>query len=196
MKSQNSYGIRLSVRTGQTPIGEDDKEGLLIRTISTQGELNEAEQINIQTAVEWTLKRRWEARHILSETFVRELHKRMYGDVWRWAGEFRPTNKNIGVDKFEIPVRLKQLLDDAQLWLENKTFPPDETAIRFKHRIVSIHCFANGNGRHSRLFADVIATHIFNEKVFSWNGDRSRYLQSLKKADLGDITALISFARS
>jgi Fic-DOC domain mobile mystery protein B len=189
-------GLEYQYAPGQTPIDEDEKEALLIRTISTQGELNEAEQINIQTAVEWTLKRRWDAPDILSEAFVRELHKRMYGDVWRWAGEFRQTNKNIGVDKFEIPVLLKQLLDDTQFWIGKKTYAPDETAIRFKHRIVSIHCFPNGNGRHSRLIADVIATHIFNEKVFSWNGGRSHYLQSLRQADQGDITALIAFARS
>jgi Fic-DOC domain mobile mystery protein B len=197
-------GINYQYTPGQTPIDEDEKEGLLIRSISTLGELNEAEQLNIQTAVEWTLRRRFEARDIFSETFVRELHKRMYRDVWRWAGEFRQTDKNIGVDKFDIPIHLKQLLDDAQFWLANNTYPPDETAIRIKHRIVSIHCFANGNGRHSRLIADVISSHIFGAKVFSWSARelaakseaRSRYLQSLKQADLGDMTALLAFARS
>ena len=197
-------GINFQYAPGQTPIDEDEKEGLLIRSISTLAELNEAEQLNIQTALEWTLKRKFEVRDIFSETFVRELHKRMYREVWRWAGEFRQTNKNIGVDKFEIPVHLKQLIDDGQYWHANKTYSPDETAIRFKHRIVSIHCFPNGNGRHSRLMADVISRHIFKEKVFSWSGgefmtksvDRSRYLQSLKQADQGDVSALLAFARS
>jgi Fic-DOC domain mobile mystery protein B len=197
-------GLEITYLPGQTPLDEDEKEGLLIRSISTVAELNEAEQLNIQTAIEWTLKRRFQSRDIFSETFVQELHKRMYREVWRWAGEFRKTDKNIGVDKFDIPVRLRQLLDDGQFWLADKTFPPDESAIRFKHRIVSVHCFPNGNGRHSRLMADVIASHVFGNRVFSWsekdlgrNSDaRSLYLQALKKADSGDLTALLEFARS
>jgi Fic-DOC domain mobile mystery protein B len=197
-------GIEYQYSSGQTPIDEDEKEGLLIRSISTLAELNQAEQINIQAAIEWTLKRRFEARDILTETFVRELHKRMYRDVWRWAGEFRKTDKNIGVDKLTIPIHLKQLLDDGQFWFGNKTYEGDETAIRFKHRIVSIHCFPNGNGRHSRLIADVISSQIFGARVFSWSSkdfltkdeSRTRYLNALRQADLGDITDLLRFARS
>jgi len=197
-------GLEISYIKGQTPLDEEEKEGLLIRSISTVGELNEAEQLNIQSAVEWTMKKKFQSRDIFSETFVRELHKRMYRDVWKWAGEFRKTDKNIGVNKLEIPVSLRQLLDDGRYWLENKTFPPDETAIRFKHQLVFIHCFPNGNGRHSRLMADVIASHIFGNKVFPWkekdlggkNDSRSIYLRALYEADQGNIQPLLEFARS
>lgn len=189
-------GLVFENASGQTPLDEDEKEELMLRSISTMAELNEAEQLNIQQAVEWTLRRKLKAPDILTEKFVRDLHKRMYGDVWKWAGTFRQTNKNIGVDKEMIAVHLKQLVDDALFWIEQKTFPPDEIAIRVKYGIVSIHCFPNGNGRHSRLFGDVIVSHVFKRPVFSWgNGDRAKYLLSLNDADKGDLKPLIAFAR-
>lgn len=132
------------------------------------------------------------------------VHKRMYADVWAWAGEFRKTNKNIGIDKWQIPTVLKYLLDDIRYWHENNTYPPDEIAVRFKHRIVSIHCFPNGNGRHSRLMADIIIEKIYKQPVFSWGaanlfseGDaRAAYLKAVKAADQGDYSLLLAFARS
>jgi Fic-DOC domain mobile mystery protein B len=196
-------GLDLTYEPGQTPLDEDEKEGLLIPSITTRGQLNEAEQLNIEEAITWTLRKKFKPLEILSEEFIRELHKQMYGDVWRWAGDFRKTNKNIGVDKFQIGIELKKLLDDAKYWLENKTYSEDEFAVRFKHRIVSIHCFPNGNGRHSRLIADVIVSQVFGRKVFTWgrtnlvdvSNARKTYLQALKKADSGDLASLIEFAR-
>ncbi|MBC8033586.1 MAG: mobile mystery protein B, partial [Chitinophagaceae bacterium] len=140
---------------------------------------------------------------ILTEQFVIELHKRMYGEVWEWAGQFRTTNKNIGVDKYQIGTELRALLDDCAYWIKNKIFPEDEIAVRFKHRIVSIHCFANGNGRHSRLIADVIIEKLFGKPVFSWGSQnliqsgafRASYLAALREADKSYIAPLIHFAR-
>ncbi len=197
-------GLDLVYGKGQTPLDEDEKEGLLIKTISTKGELDEAEQLNIEQAIEWTLRKKFSADDILNEIFIRELHKQMYRDVWRWAGDLRKTNKNIGVDKYQVPVALRQLIDDCKSWITNKIFAPDEIAVQFKHRLVSIHCFPNGNGRHSRLIADVIASHVFGRKVFSWGRnnlvedgeDREQYLKALKMADKGDIKPLLAFARS
>lgn len=189
---------------GQTPLDEDEKEGLLIPTIATRGELDEFEQQNIEQAVQWTLGRSFTQDSILTEAFIKTLHKRMYANVWKWAGEFRKTNKNIGVDKWQVPTQLRQLLDDAQFWIENETYPPDEIAVRFKHKLVSIHCFANGNGRHSRLMADIIIEKIYRLPVFSWGaanliqqGDtRREYISAIKAADGGDIGALLAFARA
>lgn len=197
-------GLDLEYREGQTPLDEDEKEGLRIETISTRQELDEFEQLNIEQAVEWSVKRSLKAETILTADFIRKLHKRMYGDVWTWAGEFRKTNKNIGTDKWQIPTQLKLLLDDVSFWIRNNTYLPDEVAVRFKHRIVSIHCFPNGNGRHSRLMADIIAEKIFKQPVFTWgainfiNTDNARaaYLSAIKIADKGDIGPLINFARS
>ncbi|MEN9599022.1 MAG: hypothetical protein RL596_1333 [Bacteroidota bacterium] len=197
-------GLDLDYIDGQTPINEEEKDGLLIPTIATRGELDEFEQQNIEQAVQWTLGRSFKPEVIFTEDFIRTVHKRMYADVWAWAGEFRKTNKNIGVDKWQIPSDLTYLLDDAKYWHKNNTYPPEEIAVRFKHRIVSIHCFANGNGRHSRLMADIIIEKIFKQPVFSWGaanlfseGDtRTAYLKAVKTADKGDYSLLLAFARS
>lgn len=188
---------------GQTPLDEDEKEGLLIPTIATRSELDEFEQLNIEDAMQWTLMRNFKQQDIFSEAFVKEVHKRMYGKVWAWAGEFRKTNKNIGVDKWQIGPALRSLLDDVHYWTLNQTYAADEIAIRFKHRIVSIHCFANGNGRHSRLMADIIVEKIFKREVFSWNASnllkgaaRKTYLEAVRAADAGDYQLLLAFARS
>ena len=197
-------GLNLEYSNGQTPLDEDEKEGLLIPTITTRAELDEFEQLNIQEAQDWIRKRKFKKETILTEQFVKELHRRMYSDVWKWAGEFRRTNKNIGVDKLEIGIQVKNLLDDCLFWIENKTYPEDEIAIRFKHRIVSIHCFSNGNGRHSRLMAEIIIKHIFGKPIFTWysrnltvvDDPRKEYLDALKEADAGNILPLVKFART
>ena len=128
----------------------------------------------------------------------------MYAEVWAWAGEFRKTNKNIGIGKWQIPTELRYLLDVVRYWHENSTYPPDEIEVRFKHGIVSIHCFANGNGRHSRLMADIIIEKIYKLPVFTWGaanlsseGDApAAYLRAVKAADKGDYSQPLAFARS
>lgn len=197
-------GLDLDYIDGQTPLDEEEKDGLLIPAIATRGELDEFEQQNIEQAVQWTLGRSFKPDVIFTEAFICTVHKRMYADVWAWAGEFRKTNKNIGVDKWQISTELKYLLDDAKYWHENNTYPPDEIAIRFKHHIVSIHCFANGNGRHSRLMADIIIEKIYKQPVFSWGAGnfysegntRTAYLKAVKAADMGEYSLLVAFARS
>jgi Fic-DOC domain mobile mystery protein B len=197
-------GLDLIYNDGQTPLDEDEKEGLLIKSIATRGELDEFEQQNIEDAIQWSLTRKFKSEQILSASFIQELHKRMYKNVWRWAGEYRKTNKNIGIDKLEIPVALRSLIDDASYWLENNVYEPDEFALRFKHRLVSIHCFPNGNGRHSRMIADIIIEKIYQLPVFSWgsksladeNDSRKKYLIAIRKADKGDFELLLKFARA
>jgi Fic-DOC domain mobile mystery protein B len=197
-------GLVIDYIDGQTPLDEEEKDGLLIPTIATCGELDEFEQQNIEQAVQWSMGRSYKSEIIFTEEFIRTVHKRMYINVWKWAGEFRKTNKNIGVDQWQIPTNLKYLLDDARYWHENSTYPPDEIALRFKHRIVSIHCFPNGNGMHSRLMADIIIEKIYKQPVFSWGttnifseeDSRTAYLKAVKTADIGDYSLLLSFARS
>tara|TARA_R110002072_G_scaffold95197_27_gene209932 strand:- start:5022 stop:5618 length:597 start_codon:yes stop_codon:yes gene_type:complete len=197
-------GLEFDYKDGQTPLDEEEKEGLKIKSITTQGELDEFEQLNIEKAVEWTIHTKFKLEKILTEKFVRDLHQRMYGDVWKWAGEFRKTEKNIGILWTQIGIELKNLLDDTKYWIENKTFPPEEIAIRFKHRIVSIHCFPNGNGRHSRMMADIIMESIFGNEIFSWhqsnmvkaNETRNQYIKALREADNGNFKELIEFAKN
>ena len=198
-------GLDFELVDGQTPLDEEEKEGLLIPTITTRGELDEFEQLNIEKAIQWTLTRKFKKEDILTEDFIKLVHKKMYGDVWAWAGEFRKTNKNIGVDRYQIAIELRKLLGDFNYWIDHGTYPPDEMAIRFKHRIVSIHCFSNGNGRHSRMMGDLIIEKVFGQSIFSWgaNADltktsdtRKEYLSAVKTADHGNINPLLKFART
>jgi len=133
---------------------------------------------------------------------VKDLHREMFGDVWIWAGEFRHSDKSIGVDWRIISVEIKKLLDNCYYWLGNKTFSEEEIAIRLSHGLVKIHPFVNGNGRHSRLIADIMMEKVFYKDIFSWgkldleamNDERSRYLAALRKADEGDYNYLLTFA--
>ena len=187
-----------------TPLDENEKVGLKSTSVSTRGELDQLEQLNIEKAIEWTIHRQFDFDRILSKEFIKKIHLRMLGDVWEWAGTFRRSNTNLGVDWTQIETELRMLLDDTRYWIDNKTYDPDEIAIRFKHRLVKTHCFPNGNGRHSRLMADILIEKGFSRKVFSWNRSylanpdetRRKYIQAIILADQGDLSPLLKFARS
>ena len=197
-------GLEIDYLDGQTPLNEEEKEGLRIPSITTREELDEFEQLNIEKAIQWTFGKKFKAEQLFSEKFIKDLHRRMYGEVWKWAGTFRTSEKNIGIKSYLISIELKQLLEDVFFWNENNTYDSEELAIRFKHRLVSIHCFANGNGRHSRLLADLIMEKLYDSNFFSWgsanlvNATKSRrnYISAIKKADKNDIQPLIAFAKS
>jgi len=197
-------GLKLKYIKGQTPLDEEEKEVIKIKTISTREELDEFEQANIEKAIEWSLKRKYSYDKILTIEFIKNLHKIMFSEVWEWAGKYRKTNKNIGVDKFTIEQELSKLLGDCKYWIEHNTYSDDEIIIRFKHRLVKIHLFPNGNGRHSRLCADILVSHALNSPFFTWGGNnitdkgktRTRYLNAIYEADEGNIQPLIDFARS
>lgn len=184
-----------------TPLDPDEAAGLLARHITTQAELNEWEQTNILEGLHWALKQG--KRDLLDEAFARELHRRMFSKTWKWAGQFRQTDKNIGVDWLQVPVQLRNLLADVKAQIEFKSFPPDELVLRFHHRLVWIHPFANGNGRHARLMADLLIKRL-GLPAFNWGGQalvsagekRQRYLDALHAADARDYQPLLRFARS
>ncbi len=176
----------------------------LIPSLATQAELNEWEYQNILEAREWALADRqikqWDP---LTEPYIRELHQRMFNNTWRWAGTYRKTERNLGVPVPQIREMLPALLGDARYWIEHGTYDLDEIAVRVHHRLVAIHPFPNGNGRHARLLADVVA--VKNGRAeFSWGrGDmiapgsvRDAYLKALRAADEGNIQDLLEFARS
>lgn len=195
-------GIAFEFQEGQTPIDESEREGLKISSISTQAELDQLEQLNIEKAIGWTIGRRLRAEKILTEAFLKMIHKRMFSEVWKWAGEFRRTDKNIGVPWYRVGTDVHQLCNDALYWVQNETYPPAEIALRFKHRLVSIHCFPNGNGRHSRIMADLLMECVFDLPVFSWRGSglvkadeqRNAYIKALRAADGGNVQPLLEFA--
>lgn len=187
---------------GATPIDPDEGEGLLLSHITNRYELDRWEQDNITEAETWAFKRK--PKDLLSLDFVIKLHKRMFGNVWKWAGEFRKRGKNIGVDWWVIGSAVKNLLEDVKIWIEENVYEPDEIAARFHHRLVSIHPFANGNGRHARLMADLLLVHVFNLPRFSWGSEnlvqtgdcRKLYIAALKAADRHDYSLLMEFVRS
>lgn len=197
-------GLNIEYLDGQTPLDEAEMEGLLIKSITTREELDEFEQQNIEKAIQWTFNKKLKREQLLSEAFIKNLHKRMYGDVWKWAGKFRNTEKNIGVKSYKISSALKQLFDDCLYWMNHNTYSDEEIAIRFKHRLVSIHCFSNGNGRHSRLMADLIIEKLFSKPFFTWGGNnlvkknsnRDKYILAVKKGDANEIHPLLDFAKS
>jgi Fic-DOC domain mobile mystery protein B len=185
-----------------TPLTAEEQRDLKLSHIAFKHELNEAEQENIARAQHWALARsvRYE---ILTEQFILELHRRMLGQVWKWAGTFRRTERNVGIDWWLIPTSLRTLLDDVKAWIEYNTYSMDEIAVRFHHRLVAIHPFANGNGRHARLMADLLILRLGGDR-FTWgraslreaSETRRRYIAALRVADSHDLIDLLAFARS
>lgn len=185
---------------GATPLTPEEREGLIPAQVTLRRELNELEQQNILEASLWVTRRR---RDPVSEAFGRNLHRRMFSQVWRWAGDNRASNKNIGCDWWEIDLQLRGVFDDAKTWIEFSSYPVDEIAVRFHHRLVAIHPFANGNGRWSRLMGDTLARRL-GQPDFSWGNSslldddatRRAYIDALRVADRHDIGPLLTFARS
>ena len=191
---------RFDLAVGATPIDPDEAAGLVPKHITTQAELNAWEEANIVSAEVWAFRRKQE---LLDEGFLRALHLKMFDQTWRWAGKFRSSNKNIGVDSHQIAVKLRDLLDNTKYQINHLAFDADEQAVRFHHQLVWIHPFPNGNGRHARMMADLLITWLGGQR-FSWgqssltaeNDNRTKYLAALRAADRASYGDLISFARS
>lgn len=186
-----------------TPLEPEEREGLLQTWITHRRDLNEAEEENIVKGAAWARSRRQRNADLLSEGFARSLHRRMFGEVWEWAGQFRQTGRNIGIEAHRIPNDLAMMFDDVKYWVDHQTYAPDEIAVRLHHRLVAIHPFPNGNGRHARLMADLLAERL-GRNPFTWGGGglhdvgelRRRYVDALRAADNHDIGPLLEFARS
>ncbi len=194
--------MMIEYEEGATPLDYEDLKGLLPTHITTRGELDFLELENINQAILWT--ERLKTTDIINIKFMCKLHEKMFSNVWKWAGKLRKTQKNIGIPYSQIQVELQTLCDDAHAWTQYKTYSPDEFAARFHHRLVFIHPFSNGNGRHARLMADLILEKHFSTKAFSWgkasltdhNKTREDYIKALKMADDHDYSLLLEFVRS
>jgi len=185
---------------GETPLDPDELAGLKFPHVTTRGELDHLEQANIEEGLQWLSRQK--RGDILSDGYVRQLHKRLFGQVWNWAGVYRLTEKNLGVDPLYISVRVRELLHDVRYWVEHDTYPPVEAAARFHHKLVAIHPFPNGNGRLSRIMADVLLEKTYGLPPIDWAGGyalqemnerRDEYIASLRAADAGDYTPLFAF---
>lgn len=195
------HRLIFDVPYGATPLDPEELDGLKLKFISTKSELDEYEQLNIIQAEMWLFARK--RKDLLTTEFTLKLHEKMFGDLWRWAGTMRTTGKNIGVDATMISVELRKLLDDVRYQIENKSYDWDELAARFHHRLVSIHVFPNGNGRHARMFADALLR-TYSQPRFTWGSNqtadsrdiRKQYITALREADKGSIAPLLEFVRS
>ena len=188
---------------GATALDPDELDGLKFKHVSVRGELDQLEQAGITEGLKWLNKQK--NPDVLSEAFVLELHKRLFGSVWKWAGIFRRTEKDIGVAPIQVATQLRQLLDDAKYWVEHDSYSPKELAARLHHKLVFIHLFANGNGRHARIMADAVLTKLLHEPAIDWAGGfsleamnerRNQYIEALRAADGHDFTALLEFVRA
>jgi Fic-DOC domain mobile mystery protein B len=185
---------------GATPLDPDEMQGLRLKHITTREQLNEVEQANIESGLAWLGRQK--RPDVLTEDFLCTLHRRLFGEVWEWAGTFRRTEKNIGVDPLQIAVRFRMLLGDARYWLENTTYAPAEAAVRFHHSLVFIHLFPNGNGRHARIAADSLLEKVLGVTPIDWSGGydlqamnprRIAYIAALRAADGHDFGPLLAF---
>jgi Fic-DOC domain mobile mystery protein B len=192
--------IKVVYPKGAAPLDSDETGALVPSHITTQAELNQWEQVNIQEAIKWLISRR---RNPLVQSFMKGLHKKMFDKTWLWAGKYRTSNTNIGVDWPSIVMEVGNLLDDVTYQIDNQSYSIDEIAYRFHHRLVKIHPFPNGNGRHGRVACDYLLT-FYNHQPFTWgNGNltastkaRENYIKALRDADKGDYQSLSMFVRS
>jgi len=185
---------------GHTHLTEEDRLGLIPAYIATRGELFDAEQRSIAEAL---FRRPPSTFTLLDDTYLQRLHQAMFDQVWEWAGQYRTRETNIGRAPEQIPFEIRNLVEDTKAWVEYGTYEPDEIAARFHHRLVAVHAFPNGNGRHGRIAADYLITSLKGEP-FSWGAClyadtdelRTAYLHALRRADDGEIAELLIFARA
>lgn len=185
-----------------TSLEPEEIKGLKLSHITSRSQLDFWEAQNILEAQIWAKGLRH--RDFFTPKFLCTVHQKMFSDVWRWAGKYRRTEKNLGVLPHLIETEVYALCEDVKAWQEYNAYGADEFAARFHHRLVAIHPFSNGNGRHSRFIADLILEKLFECPPFSWGGNnltdatetRQAYIQALKAADEHDYSLLLSFARS
>lgn len=194
--------MKFEYPVGATPLDPDEAAGLIPAHITTQGELNAWEEANILQGERWAFRQK--KPELLTEGFVRSLHKKMFDQTWNWSGTFRSSNKNIGVDWAQVSMQLRNLLDNAQYQLDHSVYSNQELSVRLHHQLVFIHPFPNGNGRHARLLADLVMVNQGEDRL-TWgsreaiaqSGDIRRvYIDALREADRGNIEPLLGFSQS
>jgi Fic-DOC domain mobile mystery protein B len=190
--------IYFNDRDGQTVLSSKERGGVLLKHISNMKELDEAEQLNIQKGLLWLMEKK--PKTILSERFFKQFHKQLFGEVWSWAGSFRTSEKNIGIDYWGVPTAIHTLCEDCKVWIKHKSYPWPELIARFHHELVSIHPWPNGNGRFSRILTNYLCD-LHKQPRPSWHDHlppekrRDAYIDALRAADVRDFDPLIEFMK-
>ncbi len=187
----------VKVPSGATPI--EDISGLIPKNITTKKELDEVEFANINKAMpKYFLGKITEKKAPFTLSWLYQVHRGMYGEVWEWAGVRRNTDLNLGTPPHQIDVSLQQLLDNFKYWETSQTMEPVEIAVRLHHGLVKIHPFKNGNGRWARFIANIYLRktglplpHWPEEDLREDSKFRKEYIEALQKADRGDLQNLI-----
>lgn len=186
---------------GASDLTPDELKGLKVPGITTHRELNEVEAVNIEQGLLW-LDQRPRTFDLLTDDAAKEIHLRLFGGVWKWAGEYRQTGKNIGVNVGHISTEMRYCLDDARMWLDREVYPLPELLARFHHRLVKIHPYPNGNGRWSRIMTDELLRRIDDDRYLNWsrggslqteNTHRRRYIDALRAADQYNFDLVTEF---
>lgn len=192
-------GLNFGLPDGATPLDPDEAADL-IPALSTLAELNDFERRNIAKAILWTATSKSVRSKIPDVDSLKLLHKRMFNLTWKWAGRWRTTQKSIGVESWRIPSELRNLIEDTKIWVEFNSYPTKEIAARFHHRLVLIHPFPNGDGRHARLAAELLCrAQGWPEPTWGRSNlapaanARHTYIRALRKADAHDLAPLIDF---
>lgn len=197
--------LEIKYPPGATPLNPDEKSGLIPDYLTTQGELNALEQENILDALAWATGKK--KLDILTQGFAYDFHKRMFDRVWKWAGKPRQSDKNIGVHWEQIPTSLGQLFENTKFRIQSNPADIENIAIEFHHRLVSIHAFPNGNGRHARHMTNLLLEQN-GHSPFTWGKNsnqtaievegpkRDEYIAALKEADSKRYDRLLAFAKS
>lgn len=186
-----------------TPLDPALRGDLIQTWVTTRADLNEAEEENVVKGAAWARRRRGGPETLLNDDFSKNLHKQMFGEVWKWAGGYRQNELNIGIAPHLVAAEMPAMFENTRFWVENKTFPPDEIAVRLHHRLTQIHGFPNGNGRHARMMADLLIEKL-GGKAFTWGSGtlhetgalRAAYVSALQAADNHDFGPLLAFVRS
>ena len=189
------------VGEGQTPLEPEEITGLLLQ-IRTREALNQVEEENILRARLWAAESPLVRARLLTEPVIRRVHRQMFGGVWRWAGKYRTSERNLGHPWQRLSADIHQLCGSFAFRVEQKSEDPDELAVDFHYQLVRVHAFPNGNGRHARFCADRLVENL-GRAAFSWGradlartGDaRAQYLSALIEADAGDPVAMLKFSR-
>ncbi len=194
-------GINDALPYGAAPLDPDDAEGL-IPSLSTRGELNAFEALNIAEALGWAQGNKRILRDLLSIENLKLVHQRMFNKTWRWAGQIRRTETSLGVAPHQTLPDLRAFVDAAKCWLELGSYPPRETVARFHHRLVQIHPFPNGNDRHARLATDLLCeqqgwrlSEWGSTDLASDSATRKGYIEALRQADKHNFAPLIELVR-